>query len=127
VLRAGPEGLSEIAAEGAPAPGGGRYAAFGPWPTVAPGGATAFIAALDGGPGPLAVFAGMAGAIKRVATAGERLPHGEMIGRSAMTTVAVAGPGGAVTFVTMAEKVGEDNAIWCRCPGYVAGDREVRR
>ncbi len=47
-----------IAVEGADAPGGGRYAGFGPWPTVAPGGVTAFIAALDGGPGPLAAFAG---------------------------------------------------------------------
>src|SRR5712691_11907344 len=36
VLRAGAEGLTEIAVEGAPAPGGGRYAGFSPWPTVAP-------------------------------------------------------------------------------------------
>jgi hypothetical protein len=28
VLRTGPEGLAEIAVEGAPAPGGGRYAGF---------------------------------------------------------------------------------------------------
>ena len=34
VLRIGPEGLVEIAVEGAAAPGGGRYAGFGPWPTV---------------------------------------------------------------------------------------------
>src|SRR6516225_6472913 len=33
VLRTGTEGLAEIAVEGAPAPGGGRYAGFGPWPT----------------------------------------------------------------------------------------------
>src|SRR5215470_8767813 len=32
VLRTGTEGLSEIAVEGAPAPGGGHYAGFGPWP-----------------------------------------------------------------------------------------------
>src|SRR4051794_9581284 len=41
VLRIGPEGLAEIAVEGAPAPGGGRYAGFGPWPTVGPDGVTA--------------------------------------------------------------------------------------
>ncbi len=132
VLRAGPEGLIEIAAEGGPAPGGGRYAGFGPWPTVAPGGVTAFIAALDGGPGPVGAFAGAAGAIKRVAVAGETLPYGGSIGRPAMTAVAAAGPGGAVTFVTMAGKEGEGNAIWCRCPGPAAEDggprnREVRR
>jgi hypothetical protein len=57
VLRIGPEGLAEVAVEGAEAPGGGRYAGFGPWPTTGSGGVTAFIAALDGGPGPLAVFA----------------------------------------------------------------------
>ena len=64
VLRTGPEGLAEIAVEGAPAPGGGRYAGFGPWPTVGPDGVTAFIAALDGGPGPLAAFAGARGRYK---------------------------------------------------------------
>src|SRR5215831_6269697 len=73
VLRTGTEGLAEIAVEGAPAPGGGRYAGFGPWPTVAPGGVTAFIAALDGAPGSLAAFAGKADNIRRVATAGEEL------------------------------------------------------
>src|SRR5438874_6046226 len=63
VLRSEPEGLTEIAVEGALAPGGGRYAGFGPWPTVAPGKVTAFIAALDGGPGHLAAFAGRPGDI----------------------------------------------------------------
>jgi hypothetical protein len=117
VLRAGPEGLAEIAVEGALAPGGGRYAGFGPWPTAAPGGVTAFIAALDGGPGSLAVFAGVAGDMKRVAAVGETLPQGELIGRFAANGVAVAGPGGALTFATVAEAEGERNAIYCRCPG----------
>jgi hypothetical protein len=117
VLRVGPEGLAEIAVEGALAPGGGRYAGFGPWPTAAPGGVTAFIAALDGGPGSLAVFAGVAGDMKRVAAVGETLPQGELIGRFAANGVAVAGPGGALTFATVAEAEGERNAIYCRCPG----------
>jgi hypothetical protein len=117
VLRIGPEGLAEIAVEGAPAPGGGRYAGFGPWPTVGPDGVTAFIAALDGGPGPLAAFAGAAGDIKRVATMGETLPQGERVGRFALNAVAVAGPGGALTFAAVAQEEGERNAIYCRCPG----------
>ena len=117
VLRVGPEGLAEIAVEGALAPGGGRYAGFGPWPTAAPGGVTAFIAALDGGPGALAAFAGVAGDMKRVAAVGETLPQGELIGRFAANGVAVAGPGGALTFATVAEAEGERNAIYCRCPG----------
>jgi hypothetical protein len=116
VLRTGPEGLAEIAVEGAPAPGGGHYAGFGPWPTAGPGGATAFIAALDGGPGPLAAFAGAAGDIRRVATMGESLPQGDVVGRFALNAVAVVGPGGAVTFATVAQKEGERNAIYCRCP-----------
>jgi hypothetical protein len=117
VLRTGPEGLDEIAAEGAPAPGGGRYAGFGPWPTVGPGGVTAFIAALDGGPGPLAAFAGAAGDIRRVASMGETLPQGELIGRFPLNAVAVAGPGDSLTFATVTQEKGEGNAIYCRCPG----------
>jgi hypothetical protein len=116
VLRVGPEGLAEIAVEGAPAPGGGRYAGFGPWPTVAPGGLAAFIAALDGGPGPLAAFAGTAGDIERVATMGERLPQGEVIGRFALGAVAAAGPDGSLTFVTVGHEKDERDAIYCRCP-----------
>jgi hypothetical protein len=116
VLRTSSEGLAEIAVEGAPAPGGGRYAGFGPWPTVGPGGVTAFIAALDGGPGPLAAFAGEAGDIRPIATMGETLPQGGTIGRFALNAVAVAGPGGALTFATVAQKEGERNAIYCRCP-----------
>jgi hypothetical protein len=115
VLRSRAEGLVEIALEGQDAPGGGRYAGFGPWPTVAPGGVTAFIAALDGGPGPLAAFAGVPGEIGRVATMGEMLAQGGRIGRFALNAVAVAGPGGMLTFATVAEGEGERNTIYCRC------------
>jgi hypothetical protein len=116
VLRNGPEGLVEIAVDGMPAPGGGRYAGFGPWPTAAPGGGVGFIAALDGGPGPEAAFAGAAGAVARVATIGETLPHGEVIGRFVLNAVAAVGPGEALTFATMAQRPSGRNAIWCRCP-----------
>src|SRR6266851_8153050 len=116
VLRTESDGLTEVTAEGAPAPGGGRYAGFGPWPTVAPGGVTAFIAALDGGSGPLAAFAGTVGDVRRVAAMGETLPQGELIGRFALNSVAVAGPGGALTFATVAQENGGRNAIYCRCP-----------
>jgi hypothetical protein len=116
VLRSEPEGLAEIAVEGAVAPGGGRYAGFGPWPTVEPGGVTAFIAALNDGPGQLAAFAGRARDIGRVATTGETLPNGESIGRFALNAVAMAGPGGALTFATMTEGKDQRNVIYCRCP-----------
>ena len=116
VLRTGPEGLAEIAVEGIPAPGGGHYAGFGPWPTAGPGEVTAFIAALDGGPGPLAAFAGPAGDVRWVATMGETLPQGGTIGRFALNAVAAAGADRALTFATVAQKEGERNAIYCRCP-----------
>jgi hypothetical protein len=116
VLRIEPTGLTEIAVEGAGAPGGGRYAGFGPWPTVGPHGITAFIAAVDGGSGPLAAFAGPAGDIRQVATAGERLPQGEAIGRFALNSVAVAGPGGTLTFTATVQDKEERGAIYCHCP-----------
>ena len=116
VLRAGTDGLTEIALAGDPAPGGGRYAGFGPWPTTGPSGFTAFIAAVDGEPGPLAAFAGEAGQVSRVATMGEILPQGGTIGRFALNAVAAAGPGGALTFATVAQDQGERYAIYCRCP-----------
>jgi hypothetical protein len=115
VLRTGPEGLAEIAVEGERAPGGGRYAGFGPWPTAGPGRVTAFVAALDGGPGPLAAFAGAAGDIRRVAAMGETLPQGELIGRFALNAVASAGPGGTLTFAAVAQAEEERNAIYCLC------------
>jgi hypothetical protein len=116
VLRSGPEGVEQIAVEGSEAPGGGRYAGFGPWPTMGSDGVTAFIAALDGGPGPLAAFAGIAGNVSRIATMGEPLPQGGRVGRFVLNAVAAAGPGGALTFATVAQEDGERNAIYCRCP-----------
>jgi hypothetical protein len=116
VLRQGADRLAAIAVEGAPAPGGGVYAGFGPWPTVAPDGDAAFTAALDGGPGPLAAFAGTPGRVRRVALMGEALPGGGQIGRFVLNAVAVAGPDGGLTFATMADQEGEHNAIYCRCP-----------
>jgi hypothetical protein len=48
---------------------------------------------------------------------GETLPRGELLGRFALNAVAVAGPGGALTFATVAQGEGDGNAIYCRCPG----------
>jgi hypothetical protein len=116
VLRTGSEGLAEVALEGDVAPGGGRYAGFGPWPTAAPDGSTAFIAALDGGPGPLAAFSGGSDAVQRIAVMGQTLPQGGRIGRFALNAVAAAGPGGRLTVATTAQQEGEANAIYCQCP-----------
>ena len=109
----------EIAVEGEAAPGGGRFAGFGPWPTMGSGGATAFIAALDGAAGPLGVFLGTAGDIKRVAVAGENISQSEVLGRFALNAVAATGPPGSVTFATIGREKGERTAIYCRCPAAV--------
>jgi hypothetical protein len=106
----------EIAVEGEAAPGGGRYAGFGPWPTMGSDGATAFIAALDGATGPLGVFLGAAGHIKRVAVAGDSLSQTEVLGRFALNTVAATAPPGFVTFATIGRERGEQTAIYCRYP-----------
>lgn len=121
LLQIGPERLGEIAVQKAPAPGGGRYAGFGPWPTASPDGTVAFIAALDDGPAPLAVFAGSATHVRPAAMTNETLPAGGVVGPFATNAVAAAGPGGAVTFATLAGEKGGDNVIYCRCPA--AGGR----
>jgi hypothetical protein len=46
----------------------------------------------------------------------ETLPQGGTIGRFALNAVAAAGVDGALTFATVAQKEGERNAIYCRCP-----------
>jgi hypothetical protein len=116
VLWMAPEGLSAVAVEGGSAPGGGRFAGFGPWPTVASDGSAAFIAALDGASGPLAAFAGPPGDIKRLAVMGQQLTDREKIGQFALNAIAAAGPGGALSFVTVAHENNENSAIYCRCP-----------
>jgi len=116
VLRIGPEGLSEIAVEGSPAPGGWRFAAFSPWPTMAPGGAIAFVAALDGGPAQAAAFVANAGAVSRIAGMGEKLGQGEVIGPFALNAVAAAGPGDTLTFATVGQNRDARSVIYCRCP-----------
>jgi hypothetical protein len=111
VLRTGADGIAVIAVEGEAAPGGGRYAAFGPWPTLASDGGIAFIAALEGEAGPVAVIGGSPGDLRRVITAGDTLRDGTHIGRFAPTAVAAAGPGGLVTVTTMASGDGTPAAI----------------
>jgi hypothetical protein len=40
-----------------------------------------------------------------------------LIGRFALNAVAVAGPGGALTFAAVGQEKEERNAIYCRCSG----------
>ena len=52
-LRVNTSGVTAIAAVGDPAPGGGKIAGFGEWPSAGPAGRVAFVAAIDDGPGPI--------------------------------------------------------------------------
>jgi hypothetical protein len=79
------------------------------------GGAAAFIAALDGAAGPLGVFLGTAGDVKRVAVAGKNVSKTEVLGRFALNAVAATGPTGSVTFATIGREKDERTAIYCRC------------
>src|SRR6476620_9899429 len=66
VLIANARGLTQLAIVGENAPGGGRFAAFGPWPNFGPDATVAFVAAVDDGPGTLGIYVGNPGAIYRV-------------------------------------------------------------
>jgi hypothetical protein len=109
------DGLVEVAVEGAAAPGGGRYAAFGPWPTIAAGGVISFIAALDGAPEPLAVFVGIPNEISPVVLVDKTSAKSGLVGHLTLNTVPSVGPDGAVTFATVAQESAGGNAIYCRC------------
>src|SRR5262249_38203824 len=76
VLLARPAGLLQIAVAGDDAPGAGKFAGFGPWPSLGPGEMVAFVAAVDNGPGPLGLYVRQAGSLRRIVMTGERLPHG---------------------------------------------------
>jgi hypothetical protein len=94
--------LTQVVAVGDSAPGGGRFSAFGAWPTLAPGGAVAFVAGIDDGPGPVGLYSARSGDIRRLAMVGDRLPDGTRLSAFALNPIASAGANGGVTFATMA-------------------------
>jgi hypothetical protein len=103
VLLARPAGLVQIAVAGDDAPGVGKFAGFGPWPSLGPGEMVAFVAAVDNGPGPLGLYVRQGGSLRRIVMTGERLPDGKILPGFALNPVATAGPNGGVTFATVAE------------------------
>src|SRR6202051_5034261 len=77
LLVANAGGLTQLAVTGEPAPGGGRFSAFGPWPNFGGNGTIAFVAGVAEATGPLGIYIGSAGAIRRVAMVGDRLANGD--------------------------------------------------
>jgi hypothetical protein len=103
ILRVNTSGLTTIAAVGEPAPGGGKFAGFGEWPSAGPAGRIAFVAAIDGGPGPLGIFSWQAGVFSRLVLAGEKLPDGSTLPPFALNPVTTASNNGGVSFATMGD------------------------
>src|SRR2546430_14510216 len=116
VLVANASGLTQLATVGESAPGGGRFAAFGPWPNFGPNATVAFVAAVDDGPGTLGIYVGNPGAIHRVAMVGDRLANG-VIPAFALNSVTSVGSRGGLTFATMANPESGQNGISYYGPG----------
>jgi hypothetical protein len=112
LLIANASGLTQLAIVGESAPGGGRFSAFGPWPNFGPSATVAFVAAVDDGPGPLGIYIGNPGAIRRVAMVGDRLVNGGIIPAFALNSVTSAGSNGGLTFATMTNPEDGQNGIY---------------
>ena len=112
VLVANASGLTQLAIVGESAPGGGRFAAFGPWPNFGPNATVAFVAAIDAGPGTLGIYVGTPGAIHRVAMVGDHLANGGVIPALALNSVTSVGSRGGLTFATMANPESGQNGIY---------------
>ena len=105
-------GITQVAIVGDEAPGGGRFAGFGPWPTISSDGAVAFIAGLDDAPGPLGLYVAGENGLSRIAMIGDSLPDGRTLATFALNPVAMVGANGAVTFSTMGDGVSQPAGIY---------------
>jgi hypothetical protein len=112
VLLVTPNGLTEIAAVGDSAPGGGTFSAFGPWPSLGSGDMVVFMAGIEAGPGPLALYAAGSLGLKRIAMVGDHLANGKVLQAFSLNPVASASLNGGLTFATLAELGGGENSIY---------------
>jgi hypothetical protein len=112
LLVANASGLTQLAVTGEAAPGGGRFSAFGPWPNFGRNATIAFVAAVDDGPGPLGIYIGNPGAIRRAAMVGDRLANGGVLPALALNSVTSAGSNGGLTFATMTNPEEGQNGIY---------------
>jgi hypothetical protein len=112
LLIANASGLTQLAIVGEDAPSGGRFSAFGPWPNFGRAATIAFVASVDEGPGPLGIYVGNPGAIRRVAMVGDRLANGGVIPALALNSVTSAGSNGGLTFATMTNPEDGQNGIY---------------
>ena len=117
VIVANPAGMTQLAIVGESAPGGGRFAAFGPWPNFGPDASVAFVAGIDDGPGSLGIYVGTRGAIRRIIMVGDRMTNGGAVPAFALNAVTSVGSRGGLTFATMANPESGQNGIYYYGPG----------
>lgn len=91
-----------LASLGAGAPGGGTFVSFGPWPSISPAGAVAFVAGVDNGPSGSSIFLSDAQGLRRVVGQGDRLGAREVYAALPLYPVVSVNSRGAVTFATLA-------------------------
>jgi hypothetical protein len=103
MIRVNTAGLTLVAKVGDAAPGGGKFAGFGQWPSTGPAGRIAFIAAIDNGPGPIGIYTWQAGTLNRLVMTGDKLPDGGALPPFALNAVASAGSNGGVGFATVGD------------------------
>jgi hypothetical protein len=103
VMKVNTSGLTMIAQAGDPAPGGGSFSGFGPWPSIGSTGRVAFVAAVDDGAGPIGIFTWQAGSLDRLVMAGEKLPEGGTLPPFALNAVTSVSANGGVTFASMSD------------------------
>ena len=96
----------KVAVVGDAAPGGGAFSHFGLWPSLNARGTLAFVASVDGGPTPMAVFVGDPAVVERIAGIGDDLPGGRLQSFGLYPLVAINNTGG-VTFATAPTATGE--------------------
>ena len=70
------------------------------------------VAAVDDGSGPLGIYIGSPGAIRRVAMVGDRLADGGVLPALALNSVTSAGSNGGLTFATMTNPEDGQNGIY---------------
>jgi len=90
--------ITPVALLGGPAPGGGTFASFGDAPSLAADGHLAFIAAINGGSGATGVYASAPDGVVRVASVGDALANGQLIGTFPLNASVAAGPRGWLAF-----------------------------
>jgi hypothetical protein len=105
-------GIAQVAIVGDEAPGGGRFAGFGPWPTISAEGALAFMAGLDEGAGPLGLYVTGESGLSHIAMIGDRLPDGRTLATLALNPVAMIGANGGVTFAPMGDGDSSPSGIY---------------